>query len=63
MVVETDDAVLIADRSKTPEIQTVVKQLEAAGSPEGKAHRKIYRPWGSYTGVVEDSRWQVSGSL
>jgi mannose-6-phosphate isomerase-like protein (cupin superfamily) len=37
----------------------VVKQLEATGSPEGKAHRKIYRPWGHYTGVVEDSRWQV----
>ena len=25
----------------------------------GKAHRKIYRPWGHYTAVVEDSRWQV----
>ena len=59
VVVETDDAVLIADRSKAQEIKTVVKQLEAEGSPEGKAHRKIYRPWGSYTGVVEDSRWQV----
>jgi mannose-1-phosphate guanylyltransferase len=59
VVVETDDAVLIADRSKAQEIKTVVKQLEADGSPEGKAHRKIYRPWGSYTGVVEDSRWQV----
>ena len=59
VVVETDDAVLIADRSKAQSIKTVVKQLEADGSPEGKAHRKIYRPWGSYTGVVEDSRWQV----
>ena len=59
VVVETDDAVLIADRSKAQEIKTVVKQLEAAGSPEGKAHRKIYRPWGHYTSVVEDSRWQV----
>ena len=46
VVVETDDAVLIADRSKAQEIKTVVKQLEVAGSPEGKAHRKIYRPWG-----------------
>ena len=46
VVVETDDAVLIADRSKAQEIKTVVKQLEAEGSPEGKAHRKIYRPWG-----------------
>ncbi|QNJ04904.1 mannose-1-phosphate guanylyltransferase [Synechococcus sp. MEDNS5] len=59
VVVETDDAVLIADRSQAQKVKTIVKQLEADGSPEGKAHRKIYRPWGHYTGVVEDSRWQV----
>ena len=59
VVVETDDAVLIAERSKAQDIKTIVKQLEADGSPEGKAHRKIYRPWGHYTSVVEDSRWQV----
>ena len=58
-MVETDDAVLIADRSQAQSIKTVVEQLEADGSPEGKAHRKIYRPWGAYTGVVEDHRWQV----
>ncbi len=59
VVVETDDAVLIADRSKAQEIKSVIKQLEADGSPEGKAHRKIYRPWGAYTGVTEGNRWQV----
>ena len=59
VVVETDDAVLIADRAKAQEIKTVVKQLEESGSPEGKAHRKIYRPWGHYTGVTEGNRWQV----
>ncbi|KZR62261.1 mannose-1-phosphate guanylyltransferase/mannose-6-phosphate isomerase [Prochlorococcus sp. MIT 1303] len=59
IVVETDDAVLIAERSKAQDVKTIVKQLEADGSPEGKAHRKIYRPWGHYTSVVEDSRWQV----
>ena len=47
VVVETDDAVLIADRSKAQEIKTVVKQPEAAGSPEGKAHSKIYRSLGA----------------
>ena len=59
VVVETDDAVLIADRNQAQNVKTIVKQLEADGSREGKAHRKIYRPWGHYTGVVEDSRWQV----
>ena len=59
VVIETDDAVLIADRTQAQNVKTIVQQLETEGSPEGKAHRKIYRPWGSYTGVVEDNRWQV----
>jgi len=59
VVVETDDAVLIADRNQAQNVKSIVKQLEAEGSPEGKAHRRIYRPWGSYNGVVEDHRWQV----
>ena len=59
VVVETDDAVLIASRDQAQNVKRVVAQLEADGSPEGKAHRRIYRPWGHYTGVMEGSRWQV----
>ena len=59
VVVETDDAVLIADRSQAQNVKKIVNQLEASGSSEGKAHRKIYRPWGQYTTVVEGKRWQV----
>ena len=53
VVVETDDAVLIADRAKAQEIKTVVKQLEAAaarraGAPQdlsslGPLHRRHRR--------------------
>ncbi len=42
VVVETDDAVLIADRSQAQSVKTVGTQLEADGSAEGKAKRKIY---------------------
>ncbi len=59
VVVETDDAVLIANREEAQNVKEIVKKLELDGRPEGKAHRKIYRPWGHYTGIVEDSRWQV----
>ncbi len=59
VVVETDDAVLIANRNQSQDVKNIVKQLEQSRSREGKAHRKIYRPWGFYTNVVEDSRWQV----
>ena len=59
VIVETDDAVLVADRNEAQNVKRIVKQLEKEGRPEGKAHRKIYRPWGNYTGVVEGNRWQV----
>ena len=59
IVVETDDAVLIANHEQAQNVKNIVKQLEKDGSPEGKAHRKIYRPWGNYTCVVDGSRWQV----
>ncbi len=59
VVVETDDAVLIAEKNQAQNVKNIVKVLESEGRPEGIAHRKIYRPWGNYTGVVQGSRWQV----
>ena len=44
VVVETDDAVLIADRSKAQEIKTVVKQLEAAGSRRARRTARSIAP-------------------
>ncbi len=63
VVVETDDAVLVAHRDRAQDVKMIVNQLEAAGASEGKAHRRIYRPWGHYDGVVEGERWQVKKIL
>ncbi|MEB3265133.1 MAG: mannose-1-phosphate guanylyltransferase/mannose-6-phosphate isomerase [Cyanobacteriota bacterium] len=59
VVVETDDVVLVAHRDRAQEIKGIVGLLERDGAPESKAHRRIYRPWGHYDGVVEGERWQV----
>ena len=59
VVVETDDVVLVAQRDRAQDIKTIVGLLEKAGAPESKAHRRIYRPWGSYDGITEGDRWQV----
>lgn len=59
VVVETDDVVLVAHRDRAQEVKAIVGLLEREGAPESKAHRKIYRPWGSYDGVTEGERWQV----
>ncbi len=59
VVVETDDVVLVAHRDRAQDVKSIVGLLEKEGAPESKAHRKIYRPWGSYDGVTEGERWQV----
>jgi len=59
VVVETDDVVLVAHRERAQDVKSIVGLLEREGAPESKAHRKIYRPWGSYDGVTEGERWQV----
>ncbi len=59
VVVETDDAVLITDIEQTQEVKGIVRTLEKQGSSQGKAHKKIYRPWGNFTSVVDGKCWQV----
>jgi mannose-1-phosphate guanylyltransferase len=59
VVVETDDVVLVAHRDRAQDVKKIVGHLETEGAPESKAHRRIYRPWGSYDGITEGDRWQV----
>jgi mannose-1-phosphate guanylyltransferase len=59
VVVETDDVVLVAHRDRAQDVKGIVGLLEKEGARESKAHRRIYRPWGSYDGVTEGERWQV----
>ncbi len=47
-VVETDDAILIADRTRTEAGRHLVAMLKAAGRPEALAHGAGQRPWGSF---------------
>ncbi len=63
VVVETDDVVLVAHRHRAQDVKAIVGRLERAGAPESRAHRRIYRPWGHYDGVVEGDRWQVKKIL
>lgn len=59
VIVETADAVLVADRGREQEIKTLVKRLEDAGRGEAGEHRKVYRPWGSYESIARGERFQV----
>ena len=59
IIVETNDAVLIINRDSSQSVKEIVKDLENSNYNEGKLNKKNYRPWGSYTSIVEDETWQV----
>lgn len=59
IVVETRDAVLIADSRKTQDVKQLVDSLKASGQKVATEHQKMYRPWGSYETLVLGNRFQV----
>ena len=59
IVIETSDAILVADKNQSQEVKNIVNYLKERGIREGQEHKKIYRPWGSYESIVEEERWQV----
>ena len=59
IIVETSDAILIADKSQSQEVKNVVNLLKEQGIPEGQEHKRIYRPWGFYESIIDEERWQV----
>jgi mannose-1-phosphate guanylyltransferase/mannose-6-phosphate isomerase len=59
IVVETADAVLVADRSQSQNIKKLVQQLEAQNREELTLHRKVNRPWGWYDSIDEGERFKV----
>lgn len=59
MVIDTPDALLIADPSKAQDVKRVVAQLKEQGSEAYKLHRTVTRPWGSYTILGEGSRFKL----
>lgn len=59
VIVETADAVLVADRSKSQDVKHIVAQLEAQNRSEKNLHRKVARPWGWYDSIDEGERFKV----
>jgi mannose-1-phosphate guanylyltransferase/mannose-6-phosphate isomerase len=59
VVVETADAVLVADQSQSQKVKDLVEQLKAEQRPERDLHRKVHRPWGWYDSIDEGERFRV----
>ncbi len=59
IIVETADAVLVADRARAQDVKRLVERLKAERRDERLVHRQVFRPWGSYEGLVQTERFQV----
>lgn len=59
VVVETDDAILVAHHDATQDVKKIVDRLKAEKRSVALLHRKVYRPWGWYDGVDSGERFQV----
>ena len=59
VVVETADAILVADRNQIQKVKDVVGRLKAENRSVTNLHRKVYRPWGWYDSIDFGPRFQV----
>jgi mannose-1-phosphate guanylyltransferase / mannose-6-phosphate isomerase len=53
IIIDTGDAVLVADRDRSQLVKTVVERLRESNHPAASLHNTVHRPWGSYT-ILED---------
>jgi mannose-1-phosphate guanylyltransferase/mannose-6-phosphate isomerase len=59
VVVETNDAVLVAHKDQVQRVKQIVDHLKSQDRTEHLMHRKVFRPWGSYEGIDVGDRFQV----
>ncbi|MFT6155852.1 MAG: mannose-1-phosphate guanylyltransferase/mannose-6-phosphate isomerase [Neolewinella sp.] len=59
VVVETNDAILVAAKDQVQDVKKIVESLKAQGRSEVSLHRHVYRPWGVYDSIDHGDRYQV----
>jgi mannose-1-phosphate guanylyltransferase/mannose-6-phosphate isomerase len=59
IIVDSDDALLVADRSRSQDVREVVEDLRRSNRSEHLSHRRVYRPWGYYESIDAGDRFQV----
>lgn len=59
IIVDTPDALLIADAKRSQEVRLVAQQLKLQGHDAYRSHRTVSRPWGSYTVLEESTHFKI----
>lgn len=59
VIVDTPDALLVANKDKVQDIKKIVAQIKESGRTQHHQHRQVYRPWGIYDSIDNGERYQV----
>lgn len=59
VVIETKDAILVADKDKVQDVKSIVNRLKKLKRSEANQHREVYRPWGSHDEIAQGNRYHV----
>ncbi|HFP5678344.1 TPA: mannose-1-phosphate guanylyltransferase/mannose-6-phosphate isomerase, partial [Escherichia coli] len=59
VIVQTKDALLVANRKSVQDIKQLVEQLKLRDRSEYYIHRETYRPWGKCDTIDKGKRYQV----
>ena len=59
VVVETNDAILVANKADSQRVKDIVSFMKEKNIPQGVEHHKCFRPWGTYESLVKEKNWQV----
>ncbi len=59
IVVDTADAVMVAKKDSVQDVKKIVESLHTFGRQEANLHKCVYRPWGSYSSMILEERFQV----
>ncbi len=59
IVIDTPDAVLVADRSRAQDVKLLYARLKAQDHETHKLHTTVHRPWGTYTVLEEGPRFKI----
>lgn len=59
VIIDTQDAILIAAKDQVQEVKAIVDDLKSQDRGEISSHREVYRPWGKYDCIDQSERYQV----
>jgi len=59
VIIDTADALLVADKARAQDVKHIYAQLKAEGHEAHKLHRTVHRPWGTYTVLEEGPGFKI----